>query len=124
MWSPDVPAATMLVQTLASLVLLYAVLSVAPLDELDLRRICTFIILGGVAASLYGIYLIHSAPQMAGDFGRLMINVGERTIDPNHFANSLLAPIALAFVALHLDRAGRRFCSARWSRSRSWSAAC
>jgi O-antigen ligase len=79
---------------------LYGVLSIAPIDERQLRAICLCIVAGGVAASLYGIYLLHNAPQMAGDYGRLMINVGERKIDPNHFANSLLAPIALAFVGL------------------------
>jgi O-antigen ligase len=36
----------------------------------------------------------------AGDYGRLMIDVGNRTIDPNHFANALLTPFALAFVGL------------------------
>jgi hypothetical protein len=100
MWSPDVPTGLLFLQTLGSLILLYGVLSVAPLEERDLRVVCTCIVVGGVAASLYGIYLLHEAPQMTGDFGRLMINVGERKIDPNHFANSLLAPIALAFVGL------------------------
>ena len=100
MWTPDLPTALLYMQTLGSLVLLYGVLSIAPIAERDLRTVCTCIILGGVAASLYGIYLLHNAPQMAGDYGRLMINVGDRKIDPNHFANSLLAPIALSFVAL------------------------
>ena len=100
MWTPDVPEGLLFVQTLGSLILLFGVLSVAPLQEHDLRVICTAIVVGGVAASLYGIYLLHESPQMTGDFGRLMINVGERKIDPNHFANSLLAPIALAFVGL------------------------
>jgi O-antigen ligase len=104
MWSPDLPTAMLYVQTLGSLILLYGVLAIAPLEEHELRTICTCIVVGGVAASLYGIYLLHNAPQMAGDFGRLMINVGERKIDPNHFANSLLAPIALAFVGLLVAR--------------------
>ena len=34
-----------------------------------LRAICACIIIGGVAASLYGIYLLHNSPQMAGDYG-------------------------------------------------------
>ncbi len=104
MWSPDLTNALLQLQTLTSLVLLFAVLSVAPLNAKDLRAICAFIVLGGVAASVYGIYLLHNAPAMAGDYGRLMINVGDRRIDPNHFANSLLAPIALAFVGLTSTR--------------------
>lgn len=100
MWTPDFPEAVLYVQTLVSLLLLYAALSVAPIDEGQLRTVCGFVVAGGVLASLYGIYLLHNAPQMGGDYGRLMINVGDRRIDPNHFANSLLAPIALAFVGL------------------------
>jgi O-antigen ligase len=46
------------------------------------------------------MYLLHDSPQIAGDNGRLMINVANRAIDPNHFANSLLAPLAISAVAL------------------------
>jgi O-antigen ligase len=104
MWSPDLPTALLFVQTMGSLVLLFAILTIAPIDEDGLRAVCAFVVVGGVAASLYGIYLLHESPQMAGDYGRLMINLGDRRIDPNHFANSLLAPIALSLVALTSSR--------------------
>jgi len=47
------------------------------------------------------MYLLHDAAQsMMGDAGRIMINVDNRSIDPNHFANALLAPIALSLTSL------------------------
>jgi O-antigen ligase len=81
---------------------MYAILSVSPIGERDLRAIAACAVIGGVVSSLYGIYLLHgaSAAMQAGDYGRLMIDVDNRTIDPNHFANALLAPLALALVGL------------------------
>jgi O-antigen ligase len=100
MWTNDMSEAMLDIQQTFSLVALLAVLSVAPVEERDVRAICACLVFGGIAASLYGIYLLHDAPQMGGEYGRLMINVADRAIDPNHFANSLLAPLAIAAVAL------------------------
>ena len=98
MWTNDMTEAMLDVQQTFSLVALLAVLSVAPVEERDVRAICACLVFGGIAASLYGIYLLHDAPQMGGEYGRLMINVADRAIDPNHFANSLLAPLAISAV--------------------------
>jgi exopolysaccharide production protein ExoQ len=89
-------------QQTISLVGMFAVLAVAPVEERDVRAICACIVFGGIASSIYGMYLLHEAPQVVGgtDYGRLMINVDNRTIDANHFANAMLAPIALCLVAL------------------------
>jgi O-antigen ligase len=90
-------------QSMTSLILMYAVLSVAPVEYRDLRAICICIVLGGIASSFYGMYLLHDQPSLAGaaeNAGRLMINVDNRTIDANHFANAMLTPIALCMVAL------------------------
>jgi len=98
-WSVDIGNGTNTIQAMCSLVAMYAVISVAPLEERDLRAICICIVLGGIASSFYGMYLLHDHP--AGmDAGRLMINVENRTIDANHFANAMLTPIALSLVAL------------------------
>lgn len=108
-WAP-VGASNLAVglEQLVSVTLLFTVLAVAPIDEPRLRGICVAIVLGGVLASLYGMYLLHQSPAMAGDEGRLMLDVGSRTIDPNHFANSLLAPLAIALVTLlHARRPAR-----------------
>jgi O-antigen ligase len=100
LWAPDLPAGLLDATTMCSLVIMYALLAVAPVAERDLRLICALLVLGGVAASLYGMVLLHGSAAAAGDYGRLMIDVDNRRIDPNHFANSLLAPLALAVVGL------------------------
>jgi O-antigen ligase len=99
LWSPDLPMATADAQSMASLILLYAIFAVAPIGARDLRAILTCVLIGGVISSVYGIYLLH-AGAAGDDYGRLMIEVDNRTIDPNHFANALLAPLALALVGL------------------------
>jgi len=103
MWTPDASEAMIDLQQTISLVLMYAVLAVAPVEERDVRAICACLVFGGIAASIYGMYLLHESPvlsTMGGEHGRLMINVANRTIDPNHFANSMLAPLALSLVSL------------------------
>ena len=101
MWSSDASNGMVDLQQILSLVAMYAVLAIAPVGERDVRAVCACIILGGIAASLYGMYLLHESPvAVGGDYGRIMINVDNRTIDPNHFANSMLAPLALTLIAL------------------------
>ena len=102
-WTADVSNGLATVQSLMSLILMYAVLSVAPVEYRDLRAICICIVLGGIASSFYGMYLLHDMPSIAmggSDPGRLVINVDNRTIDANHFANAMLTPIALCLVAV------------------------
>jgi len=101
MWTPDPGQGMVDIEQMLSLIAMYAVLAVAPVEERDVRAICACIIIGGIAASFYGIYLLHdAAASMMGDAGRIMINVDNRSIDPNHFANALLAPIALSLTSL------------------------
>jgi O-antigen ligase len=103
LWSSDVPNGLIDAQQTVSLIGMYAVLAVAPVAERDLRAICACIVLGGIASACYGMYLLHDQPvaqTIGGEAGRLMINVDNRTIDANHFANAMLLPIALALVAL------------------------
>ena len=99
LWSPDLPMAMVDVQSMASLILLYAIFAVAPIGARDLRAVAVCAVIGGVLSSVYGIYLLH-AGAAGDDYGRLMIDVDNRTIDPNHFANALLAPLAFALVGL------------------------
>ncbi|HYZ14867.1 MAG TPA: O-antigen ligase family protein [Candidatus Acidoferrum sp.] len=100
-WAVDLDSGLLDATSMSSLVVMYVLFSVAPITERDLRLICLFAVAGGVLASLYGISLLHGAAATdAGDYGRLMIDVDNRRIDPNHFANSLLGPFALALVGL------------------------
>jgi O-antigen ligase len=99
--TPDFEQAQISAQQMVSLVALFAILAVAPVSEQNLRSICGAIVLGGVVASLYGLYLMHNNPQFADAVeGRLTINALGRTADPNGFADALLAPFAIAFVSL------------------------
>jgi O-antigen ligase len=97
-WTVDAGPAWLDVQTVFGLALLYTVLSTAPIEERDLRTICLLVVIGGVAAALYGIWFFHQYPPSTD--GRLFVNIGGRQIDPNGLADSLLAPIALSLVAL------------------------
>lgn len=100
LWTYDPVTAALELQTVSGLVLLYAAITLAPLAEGDLRLIARCVVGGGVAASLYGIYLLHQNPAVAGDYGRLMVHVGNEHIDPNHFGNALLTPLSFALVGL------------------------
>ncbi len=98
MWAVDMGLAFVDAQTVFTLVALFAVFAVAPIDERDLRAICTAVILSGIAASVYGIwYLLKNPPT---DDGRLAIQFVDRALDSNQFADGLLAPIALSLVGL------------------------
>jgi O-antigen ligase len=100
LWSPDMSIATLTIQQMTSLILLFTALALAPIEERDLRIVCAAVVLGGVLAAAYGMVLLHNNPALAGDEGRLMLNVDGRSLDPNGFADSLLAPFALAFISL------------------------
>jgi hypothetical protein len=100
-WTPDVPAGWQFVQSFGYIIVLYGILAIAPLNERDLRAILTCIVVGGTLAAIYGIVLFHdSLGQAANESGRLYVNVDNRAIDSNHFANALLAPLTIALVAL------------------------
>ena len=104
--TPDFEQAQVSAQQLVSLVALFAILAVAPVTERNLRSICAAMVVGGVVASLYGLYLIRSNPSIVD--GRLTINVLGKTADPNGFADALLAPFAIALVSLlNARRPGR-----------------
>ena len=107
--SPDLSEAMKTTQTLVALLALYAVLSVAPIDERSLRTVCAAIVLGGVLASLYGLEMFRTHPEfVAHDEGRLTLNMFGRTMDANGFADSLLGPLALALVATLNSRSFRK----------------
>ncbi len=99
LWAVDPNAAFKMLQTTFSLIVMFLVLSSAPLEEADLRTVCGLMVLSGVLAAAYGIWFFHQHPPSSD--GRLMLNVSQgHQIDANIFADSLLAPLALAVVSL------------------------
>jgi O-antigen ligase len=109
-WSADQSVGLLETQTMGALILMFAVLATAPIDEAQLRTVCSFIVAGGVAASAYGIWTMQHVPAVTdtdGTIRRLTISANGMSIDPNHFANALLAPLALSLVALTHARTPR-----------------
>lgn len=100
MWTPDVNSGLQFVQSFGLIIALYGILAIAPLDERDLRTILTCVVVGGVLSVIYALIVFHDSLGVPSDTGRLVVNVDNRAIDPNHFANALLAPIAITLVAL------------------------
>jgi O-antigen ligase len=78
---------------------LFFVLAIFRIDANALRTVARAILFGGGAAAAYGIYFFHSSENLAAYGGRLWIATDTSQINPDHFANSLLLPIAVALVA-------------------------
>jgi O-antigen ligase len=98
-WAIDPKAGIQNVLSVVQLFALYALLSFTPIDRKTLGIVITAVIVGGVLASGYGAYLFHKGVNVSEE-GRLFINTGDASIDPNHFAAALLVPLALTLVAI------------------------
>jgi O-antigen ligase len=82
-------------QRLALLVLLYCLLALAPITAAQLSRVETALVVGGVAASCYGIvqFLTGTLPvDTEGGSGRF----GRELLGANNTAAALIVPLALA----------------------------
>jgi len=100
-WAEDPARGTLDLATLASLFVLLAVVSFMPISARLLRVVAATVVAGGVLAAIYGAYLFHRGGAAASaDAGRLVVQLGNQSIDPNHFAASLILPSALILVGL------------------------
>lgn len=97
-WAIDVPSAQQLLPTVLSLFALYVVVAMFPLDLRGLRQVTAATAVGGIVAALYGLYMYHTGAGVFKD--RLFIRTDTSALNPDHFANSLILPIALCLVAL------------------------
>ena len=98
LWAIDQKAALQMVPTYAGLMLLYAVLTMVPISRSQFRMLLLLIVIGGVCAAAYGAQLFYHDPsfaQQALTMRRLVIQVGAYHIDPNHFSDALLFPVAI-----------------------------
>lgn len=101
-WSIDPATGRTDWQTLFQLAALYAVVSLAPLRAAELRVVLAAVVAGGVLAALYGVWMFHdqmSALQSAAAASRLNLGFGNRTIDVNLFADSMILPLAISLTA-------------------------
>lgn len=96
-WAIDVSTAESLLPTMLQLFGLYVVVSMMPLNLASLHRITAAVVLGGVASAIYGIYMDITG---AGIFKeRLFIHTDSSALNPDHFAASLVLPVAVCLVA-------------------------
>src|SRR5579862_7598168 len=102
LWALNAQGASREIGTLVQLVLLYAVVSLAPVGVRDLRWVIGAAIAGGIAAALFGIHqLSHMSDaqrliQQLSD--RIPLLLGTQRLDVNEFADTLLLPLALLVV--------------------------
>jgi len=90
-WSISPEESLNSLRTLVSLYGMYLVVSVTPWKEKSLDRLASYIIAGGVAASIISIYLFLSGETYLT--ARASLVIGEqRLADPNHFGTSLILP--------------------------------
>lgn len=98
LWAPDQKAALGMMATLCGLMLLYAVVSMMPATATQLRLLLTLVAIGGICAAAYGANKFYHDPalsQGALAMRRLVIQVGQYEIDPNHFSDALIFPAAI-----------------------------
>lgn len=98
LWAIDQKAALQILPTYAGLMLLYAALAMMPISPNGYRRLLVLVVLGGLCAAAYGVHVFRTDPTFSQESAvmmRLIVQVGQDSIDPNHFANALLFPIAI-----------------------------
>jgi O-antigen ligase len=97
LWSLDQSLALKIIPTYAGLMLLYIVLTMMPISPAQLQRLFLMVVAGGLGAAVYGIHTFYNQPVMPQipAAQRLVVQVGENFIDPNHFADAMLFPVAI-----------------------------
>ncbi len=98
LWALDQQAALDIMPTYAGLMLLYAALAMMPISADGFRRLLLLVVAGGLCAAAYGVHAFRTDPTFSQEsqvMMRLVVQVGQEKIDPNHFADALLFPIAV-----------------------------
>lgn len=96
LWAVDQQASLAILPTYGGLILLYGALSITKITTAQFRTIVYLVIAGGIIAALYGANAFFHQPPTAlqATDGRLILQSGRNSIDPNHFADALLLPAA------------------------------
>jgi len=97
LWALDQGTALHIVPTYVGLFLLYAILSAVPVSPSQFRTLLFLVVVGGLCAAAYGINMFYHNPALAATDVpmRLVVQSGTSSVDPNHFANVLLFPVAI-----------------------------
>lgn len=96
-WAIDVASAQALLPTMLQLFGLYVIVAMMPLKLPSLQRITVAVALGGIASALYGIYMDVTGAGIFKD--RLFIHTDSSALNPDHFAASLVLPVAICLIA-------------------------
>jgi hypothetical protein len=97
LWAVNPNASLYLINILLQLFALFAVTAIVPINRQELRIVLAFVALGGIAAAAYGGKIFLAGAQTTPQRLLLEAAAGDH-LDPNHFAASLLLPVALALV--------------------------
>jgi O-antigen ligase len=99
-WALNQGAALQILPTYVGLFLLYAVLSSLPISTAQFRILVGLVVAGSLCAAAYGIDIFYHHPNYAASDGpaRLVMESGSASIDPNHFADVLLFPVAIVIM--------------------------
>jgi O-antigen ligase len=105
-WAINQGTALQILPTYVGLFLLYAVLSSLPISPSQFRILLWLVVAGSLCAAWYGIDLFYHHPNYAATEGpaRFVIANGNSNIDPNHFADVLLFPVAIVIMWTLRDR--------------------
>ncbi len=77
--------------------LLLVVVAMIPAKWSDVRAVMIALVIGGIFAALYGDYLLAQGGH-AYRHDRLIVEAGDRQIDPNEFAAALILPFGLSMM--------------------------
>jgi len=106
-WALDLRAAVGPFQMYASLVALFALLAIVRVTSTEFNCVLGAIVTAGVISAGYDAYLYHSGQSLISanaGVSRVMITVGDASIDPNSLAAALVLPTALALYLLFNSR--------------------
>ncbi|HZY99327.1 MAG TPA: O-antigen ligase family protein [Candidatus Baltobacteraceae bacterium] len=97
LWALDQSAALRILPTYLGLFALYAVFSMVPATPAQFRALLVTILVGGLCAAAYGAHTFYqTALPWSGAVPRLVLQMGEYNVDPNHFADALIFPASIA----------------------------
>ena len=97
-WALDQDVALQILPTYAGLFLLYVALSMLRVSPVEYKLVLFLVVASGLAAAIYGTNAFYHDPSLAASdpsTTRLVVQSGTQSIDPNHFANALLFPMAI-----------------------------
>jgi hypothetical protein len=107
MWADNRSAALDWFSRYVQQYLLLVVVAMMPAKWNDVRAVMIGLVIGGIFAALYGDYLL---AQGAGAYrhDRLVVEAGDREVDPNEFAAALILPFGLALMYFLRTRGFRK----------------